>query len=79
MAGSRAQPPVGAGQIGEGSESARREAAEYIASLLGSLRLVAHQAELPFLAYLIGVALEEANDVKSKRDSRHHGSVSDTS
>jgi hypothetical protein len=68
MAGSDAQPPGGGGQIGEGSEPARREAAEYIASLLVSLRLVAHQAELPFLAYLIGVALEEANDVKSKRD-----------
>lgn len=68
MAGSRARPPVGAGPLSEGSEPARREAAEYIASMLKSLRLVAHQAELPFLAYLIGVALEEADDVKSRSD-----------
>jgi hypothetical protein len=43
------------------------EAADYIASLLDGLRLVAHNAELPFLAYLISVALEEAKGTKTER------------
>jgi hypothetical protein len=45
----------------------RLEAAEYIASLLASLKAVASGAQLPFLAYLISVALEEANLEKSDR------------
>jgi hypothetical protein len=45
----------------------RLEAAEYIASLLESLKTVASSAQLPFLAYLISVALEEANSEKSNR------------
>jgi len=65
MAGSNGRPPASAGSRGEESAPKRREAAEYIASLLEGLRLVAHRAELPFLGYLIGVALEEANDEKS--------------
>jgi hypothetical protein len=68
MAGSSARPPVDFGSAGEGSEPPRREAAEYIASLLEGLRRVAHESELPFLAYLISVALEEANDQKARRD-----------
>jgi hypothetical protein len=46
----------------------RQEAAEYIASLLEGLRLVAHGAQLSFLAYLINVALEEAKSEKANRD-----------
>ena len=68
MAVSGARPPVGPSSLGGGSTPTRREAAEYVASMLESLRLVAHQADLPFLAYLIGVALEEANDEKSLHD-----------
>jgi hypothetical protein len=45
----------------------RLEAAEYIASLLEGLRGAASGAQLPFLAYLISVALEEANLEKSNR------------
>jgi len=48
--------------------ASRQETAEYIASLLESLRLLAHQTHLPFLAYLLGIALEEANSEKAKRD-----------
>jgi hypothetical protein len=44
-----------------------REAAEYIASMLEGLHLVAKSAEMPFLAYLIDVALEEANSQKAQR------------
>jgi hypothetical protein len=68
MAGSRARPQIGAGSPHDGPEPTRQEAAEYIASLLEGLRSVAHQAQLPFLAYLISVALEEANHEKSPRD-----------
>jgi hypothetical protein len=68
MAGSGAPPPVDIGSLGEGPEPSRREAAEYIASLLEDLRRVAHESELPFLAYLISVALEEANNEKARRD-----------
>jgi hypothetical protein len=68
MAGSGAPPPVDIGSFGEGSEPSRQEAAEYIASLLDGLRRVAHESQLPFLAYLISVALEEANIEKSRRD-----------
>ena len=68
MAGSNAQPPASAAPRGDGSAPKRQEAAEYISSLLEGLRVVAHQGQLPFLAYLIGVALEEANIEKSERD-----------
>ena len=45
-----------------------RRAAEYIASLLEGLRQVANGGQMPFLAYLINVALEEANNEKTNRD-----------
>ncbi len=50
------------------AEPTRQEAAEYIASMLDSLKLLAQDAQLTFLAYLIGMALEEAQDEKSRRD-----------
>ena len=66
MAGSRARPPSGGPSPSvEGQELSRKEAAEYIASLLEGLRLVAHNSKLQFLAYLINIALEEANNEKS--------------
>jgi hypothetical protein len=68
MAGSSAGPPVDIGSSGDGSEPSRQETAEYIASLLDGLRRVANEARLPFLAYLISVALEEANTEKARRD-----------
>jgi hypothetical protein len=42
------------------------EAAEYIASMLEALRLLAQQTDMPFLAYLLSVALEEANSEMDK-------------
>jgi hypothetical protein len=38
--------------------------------LLEGLRRVALQAELPFLAYLLSVALEEANSQKSAQSTQ---------
>jgi hypothetical protein len=54
--------------VSAGPELTRQEAAEYIASLLEGLRVVASSGHMPFLAYLINVALEEANNEKSNRD-----------
>ena len=72
MTGTRARPPAsGASPSREGPELTHQEAAEYIASMLGGLRLVAQNAQMPFmpfLAYLINVALEEANNEKTNRD-----------
>ncbi len=61
-------PEMGASPTGEGRELTHQEAAEYIASLLEGLRQVASTARMPFLAYLISVALEEANIEKVPRD-----------
>lgn len=68
MVGSGARPPAGGASLKEVTEPSRQEAAEYITSLLERLQVVAQQAQIPFLAYLIGVALEEANDEKPRRD-----------
>jgi hypothetical protein len=66
MAGFRAgSPSGGTGPSLDGQELTRKEAADYIASLLEGLRLVAHNSQLQFLAYLINIALEEANNEKS--------------
>jgi hypothetical protein len=69
MAGPGARPPAGgAAPSSDGLELTRaRRPLEYIASLLEGLRLVAQSAQLPFLAYLIDVALEEANTEKANR------------
>ncbi len=68
MAGTRARPPAGDLNPGDGPELTHREAAEYIASMLEGLHVVARGAEMPFLAYLIDVALEEANSQKAVPD-----------
>ncbi len=66
MAGSRARPPAqGPSPSSHGQDLTHKEAAEYIASLLEGLKQVAHGARMPFLAYLITVALEEANNEKA--------------
>jgi hypothetical protein len=36
--------------------------------MLDGLKALAKNSQLTFLAYLIGVAIEEANDQKSRRD-----------
>ena len=69
ITGTRARPPAGgASPPREGLELTHQEAAEYIASMLEGLRLVAQNAQMPFLAYLINVALEEANNEKTNCD-----------
>ncbi len=68
MSGPRSRPPGAASSFNADKELSRKEAAEYIASLLEGLRVVAHNAQLQFLAYLINVALEEANNEKTIPD-----------
>ncbi len=68
MAGSRARPPIGANPANRQSEPSRKEAAEYIASLLEGLRHLANQTQMPFLAYLLTMAQEEANTERTKSD-----------
>jgi len=68
MAGSGARPPIRAGAASKDTGVSRRETAEYVAAMLEGLRKSAHQAKLPFLAYLISVALEEANNEKQKSE-----------
>lgn len=46
----------------------RRRLRKYIASMLEGLARVAGSAGMPFLAYLINVALEEAKVEKATRD-----------
>jgi hypothetical protein len=66
MAGSRARPPAqGPSPSSHGQDLTHQEAAEYIASLLEGLKQVANSARMPFLAYLINVAIEEANNEKT--------------
>jgi hypothetical protein len=64
MAGTRATPP--GGSENPVSELTHKEAAEYIASMLEGLHSVAKSAEMPFLAYLIDIALEEAKIQKGR-------------
>lgn len=65
MAGTRAGPPAGGAiPTSDGSGLTHREAADYIASMLEGLHSVAKGAEMPLLAYLIDVALEEAKSQK---------------
>ena len=69
MTGTRARPPTGsASPSRDGPDLTHQEAADYIASMLEGLRLVAQNAQMPFLAYLINVALEEANNEETNRD-----------
>jgi hypothetical protein len=66
MAGTRATPPTGGAK--PGSELTHQEAADYIVSMLEGLHSVAKSAEMPFLAYLIDIALEEAKSQKGHQD-----------
>ncbi|MGH6802619.1 MAG: hypothetical protein ACREC3_04540 [Methyloceanibacter sp.] len=66
MTGTRARPSASTSR--DGPDLTHQEAADYIASMLEGLRLVAQNAQMPFLAYLIDVALEEANNEETNRD-----------
>ena len=65
--GSRSAPP-GGNPPGNGSNLTCREAAEYIAGLLDGLKTIAHEAGLPFIAYLLAMAIEEARVERSRKE-----------
>lgn len=46
----------------------RREAADYIASLVEELKSIAQAAGLPLIAYLLAMAKEEAQLERSRRE-----------
>jgi hypothetical protein len=46
----------------------RREAADYIAGMLDGLHRIANGANFPFIAYLLAMAMEEAQAEKSRED-----------
>ncbi len=52
------------GAKGPAPDMTRREAADYIAGMLGGLHSIAHRADLSFIAYLLAMALEEAQAEK---------------
>ena len=52
----------------DGSDLTRREAADYIASLVDELKLIAQAAGLPLIAYLLAMAKEEAQVERSRDD-----------
>jgi hypothetical protein len=46
----------------------RREAADYIAGMLDGLHTIADTANLPFVAYLLAMAKDEAQAEKARED-----------
>jgi hypothetical protein len=56
-------------EIDPGHHPTGRAAAEYIAQMVHSLRGLARHEELNFLAYLLGVALEEARQAANSRSA----------
>lgn len=62
------RPGLASHQDATRQDATREEVADYIASMLTSLRLLAHRKDMALLSYLIGVALEEANAHKAGQD-----------
>jgi hypothetical protein len=55
-------PPI------NGSDMTRREAADYIATLVDELKSIAQAAGLPLIAYLLAMAKEEAQVERARED-----------
>ena len=51
-----------------GSDLTRREAADYIATLVDELKSIAQAAGLPMIAYLLAMAKEEAQVERARDD-----------
>ena len=57
-----------AGTATNGSDMTRREAADYIATLVEELKSIAQAAGLPLIAYLLAMAKEEAQLERSRKE-----------
>ena len=67
MAASGARPPArGTSPSSQGPDLTHKEAAVNIRLVARRAETGRHSARMPFLAYLINVALEEANNEKTK-------------
>ena len=51
-----------------GSDMTRREAADYIATLVEELKSIAQAAGLPLIAYLLAMAKEEAQLERARQE-----------
>ena len=58
----------GEGSPINGSDMTRREAADYIATLVEELKSIAQAAGLPLIAYLLAMAKEEAQLERSRKE-----------
>lgn len=56
------------GSSTDGSDMTRREAADYIATLVEELKSIAQAAGLPLIAYLLAMAKEEAQLERSRTE-----------
>ncbi len=56
-----------AAEDGEGSTYTPTQIAGYISYLLDELRVMAEKGEMPFLAYLLNIAYEEAESQKLRK------------
>ena len=56
------------GSTTNGSDMTRREAADYIATLVEELKSIVQAAGLPLIAYLLAMAKEEAQLVRSRKE-----------
>ncbi|MEZ0280351.1 MAG: hypothetical protein ACAH19_03400, partial [Methyloceanibacter sp.] len=57
------------GSTTNGSDMTRRDAADYIATLVEELKSIAQAAGLPLIAYLLAMATEEAQLERSRGKS----------
>ena len=58
----------GEGSPINGSDMTRREAADYIATLVEELKSIAQAAGLPLIAYLLAMAKEEAQLERARKE-----------
>ena len=56
------------GSTTNGSDMTRREAADYIATLVEELKSIVQAAGLPLIAYLLAMAKEEAQLERSRKE-----------
>ena len=56
------------GSATNGSDMTRREAADYIATLVEEVKSIAQAAGLPLIAYLLAMAKEEAQLERSRKE-----------
>ena len=59
---------AGEGSPVNGSDMTRREAADYIATLVEELKSIAQAAGLPLIAYLLAMAKEEAQLERTRKE-----------